>query len=118
MAVEVETESRAPAPAAVGRTAAAVHPSGIAAGIRRFFELTPINRRRWNNFKANRRGYWSLWIFGILFVVSMLANVIANDRPILASYKGELLFPILFDYPEEKIGGFLATIDYREEFAR
>ena len=100
MAVEVQTESRAPAPAAVERTAgAAAYPAGASAGIRRFFELTPINRRRWNNFKANRRGYWSLWIFGVLFVVSMLANVIANDRPILASSKGELLFPVLFDYP-------------------
>ena len=118
MAVEIQTESRAPAPAAIGRTAGAASSAGASAGIRRFFELTPINRRRWNNFKANRRGYWSLWIFGVLFVVSMLANVIANDRPILASYKGELLFPVLFDYPEEKIGGFLATIDYREEFAR
>jgi len=76
--------------------------------------LSPLNRRRWQNFKANRRGYWSLWIFLVLFVLSMLANVIANDRPIMASYNGELLFPVLVDYPEEKFGGFLAVTDYRD----
>ena len=99
------------------RAAASDNP-GLWSRIRRSLELTPINRRRWNNFKANRRGYWSLWVFLTVFVVSMLANVIANDRPILASYKGEIMFPVLFEYPEDKIGGFLATIDYREEFAR
>jgi microcin C transport system permease protein len=76
--------------------------------------LSPLNRRRWENFKANRRGYWSLWIFLVLFVLSMLANVIANDRPIMASYKGELLFPVVVDYPEEKFGGFYAVTDYRD----
>ena len=76
--------------------------------------LSPLNQRRWQNFKANRRGYWSLWIFLVLFVLSMLANVIANDRPIMASYNGELLFPVAIDYPEEKFGGFLAVTDYRD----
>lgn len=76
--------------------------------------LSPLNQRRWQNFKANRRGYWSLWIFLVLFVLSMLANVIANDKPIMASYNGELLFPVLVDYPEEKFGGFLAVTDYRD----
>lgn len=76
--------------------------------------LSPINRRRWQNFKANRRGYWSLWIFAVLFVLSMGADFIANDRPVLAFYKGELLFPVLVDYPEEKFGGFYAVADYRD----
>ncbi|MDN2578876.1 ABC transporter permease [Aquibium sp. ELW1220] len=76
--------------------------------------LSPLNQRRWQNFKANRRGHWSLWIFLVLFVLSMLANVIANDKPIMASYNGELLFPVLVDYPEEKFGGFLAVTDYRD----
>ena len=80
------------------------------------FALSPINRRRWKNFKANRRGYWSLWIFLVLFVLSLFAEFIANDRPILASYKGEILFPVLVDYPEEKFGGFLAVTDYRAPF--
>jgi microcin C transport system permease protein len=76
--------------------------------------LSPLNQRRWQNFKANRRGYWSLWIFLVLFVLSMFAEFIANDKPVLASYKGEILFPVLVDYPEEKFGGFLAVTDYRD----
>ena len=78
--------------------------------------LSPTNRRRWANFKANRRGYWSLWLFLFLFIASLLAEFIANDRPILASYKGEILYPVLIDYPEEKFGGFLARTDYRDPF--
>jgi microcin C transport system permease protein len=80
--------------------------------------LNPTNRRRWENFKANRRGYWSLWIFLVIFVLSLFAECIANDRPILASYKGEILFPVLVEYPEEKFGGFLAQTDYRSDFIR
>ncbi|MCO5063669.1 MAG: ABC transporter permease [Rhizobiaceae bacterium] len=76
--------------------------------------LSPLNQRRWANFKANRRGYWSLWIFLVLFVLSMFAEFIANDRPVLAFYKGEILFPNIVDYPEEKFGGFLAVTDYRD----
>ncbi|WP_337184565.1 ABC transporter permease [Shinella sp.] len=78
--------------------------------------LSPTNKRRWENFKANRRGYWSLWIFLVIFVLSLFAECIVNDRPILASYKGELLFPVVIDYPEEKFGGFLAETDYRSDF--
>jgi microcin C transport system permease protein len=79
------------------------------------FSLTPLNRRRWNNFKANRRGYWSLWIFLVLFVFTLFAEFIANDKPIVAYYKGELLFPVLVDYPESKFGGFLAVTDYKDK---
>ncbi|MEZ5843009.1 MAG: ABC transporter permease [Hyphomicrobiaceae bacterium] len=75
---------------------------------------TPLNRRRWEAFKSNRRGYWSLWLFLVLFVVSMGAELVANDRPLLVRYKGETLVPILVDYPEEKFGGFLAVTDYRD----
>ena len=78
------------------------------------FTLSPINLRRWRNFKANKRGYWSLWIFLVLFVVTLFAELIANDRPLVVSYKGETLFPIFVDYPEVKFGGFLATTDYRD----
>jgi microcin C transport system permease protein len=78
------------------------------------WRLSPVNRRRWANFKANRRGYWSLWIFLALFGVSLFANLIANDKPLLVSYKGELLLPVLIDYPEEKFGGFLAVTDYKD----
>jgi microcin C transport system permease protein len=76
--------------------------------------LSPLNQRRWQNFKANRRGYWSLWIFLILFVLSLFSEFIANDKPLIASYKGELLFPVVVDYPEERFGGFYAVTDYRD----
>ncbi|BAB51934.1 peptide ABC transporter, permease protein [Mesorhizobium japonicum MAFF 303099] len=76
--------------------------------------LSPLNKRRLQNFKANRRGYWSLWIFLVLFVLSLFAEFIANDKPIIASYKGEILFPVLVAYPEEKFGGFYAVTDYRD----
>ena len=79
-----------------------------------FKNLSVINRRRLNLFKANRRGYWSFIIFMILFGLSVLAPVIANDRPILASYKGELLYPLWRDYPESMFGGFLANTDFRD----
>ncbi len=76
--------------------------------------LSPINKRRWENFRSNKRGFWSLWVFLGLFAISLLADFIANDRPILVSYKGDLLAPVLVDYPESRFGGFLATTDYRD----
>jgi microcin C transport system permease protein len=79
-----------------------------------WLRLTPLDRRRLDNFKANRRGYWSFWLFMLLFVASLLSELIANDRPILAYYKGELLAPAFVTYPEEKFGGFLAKTDYRD----
>lgn len=92
--------------------------SGAADGwwtrVRQRLTLTPINRRRWENFKANKRGYWSLRILLVLFVVSGVAEFIANDRPLVASYKGEILFPVFNDYPESKFGGFHATTLYRD----
>ncbi|MEJ6781841.1 ABC transporter permease [Aminobacter sp. Piv2-1] len=78
--------------------------------------LSPINRRRWQNFKANRRGYWSLWIFLVLFVLSLSSEFIANDRPLLIRFKGEFFSPIVSDYPEETFlgaDGFLPITDYR-----
>jgi microcin C transport system permease protein len=81
---------------------------------RPWFQLSPINERRLANFTANKRGYWSFWIFLVLFTVSLFSEFIANDRPLLVLYKGEVLFPIFHDYPEEKFGGFLAQTDYRD----
>ena len=83
-----------------------------------FWKLSPLNRRRWANFKAHKRGLWSLWLFLGLFVITMGAELLANDKPILAFYKGELLMPVLIDYPEEKFGGFLAVTDYRDPVIR
>ena len=73
-----------------------------------------MNQRRLDNFRRNRRGYWSFWIFLVLFVAALFAEFIANDRPMIASYKGELLFPVFVNYPEEKFGGFQAETDYRD----
>ena len=75
---------------------------------------SPIWRRRWDAFKENRRGYFSLKLFVGVLLLSLFAEVIANDKPILARYKGELLTPIVFDYPESKFGGFLAVTDYKD----
>ena len=78
--------------------------------------ISPINQRRIRIFKANRRAVWSLWLFVVLYGLTIAAEFIANDRPILASYKGELLVPALVDYPETKFGGFLAQTIYRDPF--
>jgi microcin C transport system permease protein len=83
---------------------------------RQRFALSPINQRRLANFRKNRRGTWSLFIFLVLFALSLFAELISNDRPVVVSYKGEILFPALVDYPESKFGGFLATTDYRDPF--
>jgi microcin C transport system permease protein len=77
-------------------------------------QLSGLNKRRWTLFKANRRGYWSFWLFLALFLISVFAPFLANDRPILAKYKGEWLFPTFVDYPEVKFGGFLAKTDFRD----
>jgi microcin C transport system permease protein len=78
--------------------------------------LSGINQRRWQLFRSNGRGFHSTWIFLFLFIFSLFAEFIANDRPIMASYKGEFLFPIFADYPETKFGGFLAQTDFRDPF--
>jgi microcin C transport system permease protein len=78
--------------------------------------LSPINRRRLTAFKANRRAVWSFWIFAVLFVLTLFCEFIANDRPLIASYKGELLFPVVVNYPESKFGGFLSETQYRDPF--
>ncbi|WP_205014695.1 ABC transporter permease [Rhodoligotrophos appendicifer] len=78
--------------------------------------LSPINRRRLDNFKANRRGYWSLWIFLVLFILSLFADIIANDKPIVVNYEGHYYFPVVQDVPETTFGGFLPQTDYRDPF--
>jgi len=71
--------------------------------------LSPINRRRLLNFKANRRGYWSFWVFMVLFVLSLCAELIANDRPLLVRYDGGFYIPVAVDYPETTFGGIFET---------
>jgi microcin C transport system permease protein len=82
----------------------------------RLISLSPMNRRRLMNFRRNRRGAWSLVVFLILFVASLGAEFITNDRPLIASYKGQILFPVFVNYPEEMFGGFQAETDYRDPF--
>ena len=81
------------------------------------FAPSPLNRRRWQNFKANRRGYWSFWIFMILFVVSLFAELIANDRPFMVKYDGKLYWPAFVSYSETTFGGdFETAADYRDPY--
>jgi microcin C transport system permease protein len=77
--------------------------------------LSPLNQRRWRNFKANRRAYWSLIIFGILYLITLCAELVANDRPLLVSHQGQIRAPFLFFYPETAFGGdFRTEADYRQ----
>jgi microcin C transport system permease protein len=81
------------------------------------FALSPLNRRRWENFKRNRRGYWALWVFLVLFVVSLFAEFIANDKPFLILVNGRAYFPAIFAYPETTFGGdFETAADYRDPY--
>jgi microcin C transport system permease protein len=75
--------------------------------------------RAWRRFKANRRGYVSLWIFSILFVTSLFAEVISNDKPLIIHYQGEYYFPLLHTYPETAFGGdFVTETDYLDPFIK
>lgn len=77
--------------------------------------LTPLTRRRLANFRLNRRGYWSLWLFLALFGTTLFAELLANDRPLLVRYDGAFYVPVLRSYPETAFGGFLPTeADYRD----
>ncbi len=81
--------------------------------------LSPITRRRLAQFKANKRGYWSFWIFTGLLAVCLLAPFIANDKPILAAYKGSLYTPIFVNYPETTFDGdFETEADYRDPYVQ
>ena len=80
---------------------------------------TPLTRRRLHNFRANRRGWWSFLAFSTLFVLSLGAEFIANDKPLAVSYQGDLYFPVLFFYPETAFGGdFQTEAEYRDPFVQ
>ena len=81
--------------------------------------LSPLNKRRLNNFISNKRGLYSFWIFMILFIISLFANFIANEKPILLKYNSEFYFPILQAYPETMFGGdFETEADYRDPYVK
>ncbi len=81
--------------------------------------MSPVNRRRWLNFKANRRGYVAFWVFMVLFVVTLFAEFLANDKPFLIRVDGKTFVPVLFTYPETAFGGeFETAADYRDPYLR
>ena len=71
--------------------------------------LSPVNQARWARFRHNRRGYWSLWIFAVLFALSMCSELIANDKPLLVHFKDRWYVPVLTTYSESDFGGPFAT---------
>ena len=80
--------------------------------------MTP-RQRAWRRFKNNRRGYVSLWLFSILFILSLFAEVLSNDEPLLVHYEGEYYVPLLVDYPETAFGGvFESEADYLDPFVK
>ncbi|MEC9177202.1 MAG: ABC transporter permease [Pseudomonadota bacterium] len=81
--------------------------------------VSPLTRRRWRNFRANRRGYVSLWIFLALFALSLCAELLANEKPLLISYNGGTYVPVLVSYPETTFGGdFPTEADYTDPFVQ
>ena len=80
-------------------------------------KLSPLNKRRLQNFKSNKRGFYSFWIFSFLFVVSIFADFIANDKPLLIKFDQEYYCPIINEYPETIFGGdFETEADYRDPY--
>lgn len=81
--------------------------------------VSKLTKRRWEQFKTNRRAYWSLWIFLTLFAVTLPAELVANDKPLLVRYDGTLYFPVFRVYPETTFGGdFSAEAEYRDPFVK
>jgi microcin C transport system permease protein len=79
--------------------------------------LSPLNQRRWASFKQHKRAYWSLWIFSLLFVMSLMAELVANDKPIYIHYQNQHYWPIIFNYSETDFGGdFEAHANYQDEW--
>lgn len=79
------------------------------------FKLSYVNQTRWARFRHNRRGFWSLWIFLLIFLFSLFAELIANDKPLLVRYQGHWYAPVIFNYSESEFGGpFATTADYQD----
>src|SRR5262249_55004197 len=86
---------------------------------RRFLGLriSPLNQRRWRNFRTNKRGFWSLWIFVALFLFTLPAEFVANEKPIFIWYDGKAYMPVLYSYPQTTFGGdFETEADYRDPY--
>jgi microcin C transport system permease protein len=114
--VDTRTDIQSPDTTAIGVVELAVPPE------RRFIRISPLNKRRWQNFKANRRGHWSLWVFLVLFVISLFAEFIANDKPIYIHVNGRSFFPAIITYADTAFGKpddpnlFGTAADYRDPY--
>ncbi|ALV91669.1 MULTISPECIES: ABC transporter permease [Pantoea] len=81
--------------------------------------ISLINQQRWQRFRHNRRGYWSLWIFLVIFVLSLGAELLANDKPLIVQYQQRWYMPLLFNYSESDFGGDFATpADYQDPWLK
>ena len=81
--------------------------------------LSPLNKRRLDNFKSNKRGWYSFLIFTFLFLVSIFADFIANEKPLLIKYQNQIYLPIINEYAETTFGGYFETeADYRDPFVK
>ena len=88
-------------------------------GITSPFTLSPVSKRRLRNFRANLRGFVSLWIFLFLFIITLFAELIANDKPLLVKYEGSFYYPVFVTYPETLFkGDFETEADYRDPYVR
>jgi microcin C transport system permease protein len=114
--MDVRTAIKPPETTAVGTAGLDVPPTG------QRIAISPINKRRWENFSANRRGYWSLWLFLALFVISLFAEFIANDKPIYIHVNGKSFFPAVMTYPDTAFAKdndpnlFGTAADYRDDY--
>ncbi|UAB72596.1 ABC transporter permease [Vibrio sp. SCSIO 43132] len=81
--------------------------------------MSPLYEVRWQRFKANKRGLVSLWLFSLLFLLSLFAELIANDKPLLVSFDGQWYYPVAFEYAETDFGGeFEAEADYTDPYVK
>ena len=114
--MDTRTDTKSPDTTAIGVVQLAVPPE------RRLIAVSPLNKRRWENFKASRRGYWSLWIFLAMFVLSLFAEFIANDKPIFIPVNGKSFFPAIITYPDTAFGKpndpnlFGTAADFRDPY--
>jgi len=106
-----------PGPTPLASGAGIILPLGVTPPPPTFFgrPITPLTRRRLDNFRANKRGFWSLWLFLVIFGVTLFAEFVANDRPLLISYDGAFYMPVFHSYPETTFGGVFPTeADYHD----
>lgn len=79
--------------------------------------LSPLNQRRWQHFKAHKRGWYSLWLFLLLFFFTLGAELVANDKPLIVKYDNQLYFPVVKRYPETTFGGeFPLQANYKSPY--